>query len=309
MYTEECARIAMQPQWDVDSSGTVDPDEFREAIKTLGIDAPRSAIDALFHELDEDKLGELDYVALDRTLRRPRGQMAKQIKDRVDGTPRPSPLARTTIAKVTLANTLVRRTAAAAVPTAAEGAASVQARPTLPSSSRPPSPSNASSSDDDEEASGGAAKALADASELARYLHSTRLQEAIAQAAREEQARAIAAYRAQMRAAALRTRIQDRQETSLIPGRRRILYSQHRRGAARPTSAAQRPMLPPARTRHVPLGPPSDRAMRAPPRVPPQMGAHPRPLAYPTKGELMEACCHQPGSSYRYQQRRPATAR
>ena len=56
--------------WDVDRSGTIDLEEFRRAIKTIGFDVPRDAIDAVFRELDEDDSGEIDYDELNRVLRR-----------------------------------------------------------------------------------------------------------------------------------------------------------------------------------------------------------------------------------------------
>ena len=66
--------------WDVDCSGTIDLEEFRHGIETMGFDAPKGAVDKLFDELDELDEGEIKYVELGRRLRRPRGSVAKQLK-------------------------------------------------------------------------------------------------------------------------------------------------------------------------------------------------------------------------------------
>lgn len=54
--------------WDVDCSGTIDENEFRGAIRTLGVDVPRATVTKLFNELDEDRSGELEYGELMRKL-------------------------------------------------------------------------------------------------------------------------------------------------------------------------------------------------------------------------------------------------
>ena len=65
--------------WDVDCSGTIDLEEFRHGLETMGIEAPKGAVDKLFDELDELDEGELEYEELGRRLRRPRGHVAKQL--------------------------------------------------------------------------------------------------------------------------------------------------------------------------------------------------------------------------------------
>ena len=59
--------------WDVDSSGTVTRKEFHSAMKKLGFNAPKLAINNLFDEWDTDdggkiKLGELQKVLLSASL-------------------------------------------------------------------------------------------------------------------------------------------------------------------------------------------------------------------------------------------------
>ena len=55
--------------WDADGNGLVDAAEFREAVRSLGYDAPRSDVDALFASFDVDGSGEISFVELDRALR------------------------------------------------------------------------------------------------------------------------------------------------------------------------------------------------------------------------------------------------
>lgn len=55
--------------WDVDGNGTIERHEFEQALASLGYDAPREDVDALFDEFDEDQSGELDYKELHRQLR------------------------------------------------------------------------------------------------------------------------------------------------------------------------------------------------------------------------------------------------
>ena len=45
-------------QWDFDGNGTVDKIEFRKAMKALGLNAPVTHVDGLFHEFDADGGGE-----------------------------------------------------------------------------------------------------------------------------------------------------------------------------------------------------------------------------------------------------------
>jgi len=67
-----CTRIYnLFKLWDADSSGTIDKEEWRDAIKMLGIDAGRDVADALFDELDDFKQGALEYEKLNKTLRKP----------------------------------------------------------------------------------------------------------------------------------------------------------------------------------------------------------------------------------------------
>jgi hypothetical protein len=57
-------------RWDVDGDGTVRKVEMRRAVASLGIEAPPSAIDALFDSFDRDAGGGIEYKELCRVLRR-----------------------------------------------------------------------------------------------------------------------------------------------------------------------------------------------------------------------------------------------
>ena len=63
--------------WDADCSGTINEEEFRNALRSLGSEIPRKDMTQLFNELDEDRSGELDYSELARKLMYPKA--AKQI--------------------------------------------------------------------------------------------------------------------------------------------------------------------------------------------------------------------------------------
>ena len=54
--------------FDANNSGTIDRNEFREAVLTLGVVAHKAALDALFDRIDADRGGSIDYRELDRQL-------------------------------------------------------------------------------------------------------------------------------------------------------------------------------------------------------------------------------------------------
>jgi hypothetical protein len=54
--------------FDANNSGTIDRNEFREAVLTLGVVAHKAALDALFDKIDADRGGSIDYRELDRQL-------------------------------------------------------------------------------------------------------------------------------------------------------------------------------------------------------------------------------------------------
>ena len=54
---------------DTDTSGTVEKNEFHQALKALGLKCKRSVSDALFDEFDTDGSGKLEYAELDRFLK------------------------------------------------------------------------------------------------------------------------------------------------------------------------------------------------------------------------------------------------
>ena len=55
---------------DEDGSGAVDRTEFAQALLALGIDAPRSDIDAIFNEFDTDSSQTIDFKELNKLLRK-----------------------------------------------------------------------------------------------------------------------------------------------------------------------------------------------------------------------------------------------
>ena len=54
---------------DADRSGEVDKKEFRRAIREIGFEAPRGALDELFDDLDADRGGTIEYKELHSALR------------------------------------------------------------------------------------------------------------------------------------------------------------------------------------------------------------------------------------------------
>ena len=58
-------------EWDKDGSGTVDLDEFKKALKLLGIEASEDAATELFGQFDKDGGGSIDFRELHRALRPP----------------------------------------------------------------------------------------------------------------------------------------------------------------------------------------------------------------------------------------------
>jgi len=66
-------------QWDTDSSGSVEQQEFRQAVCALGFDdVPRRAIDAFFAEFDVDGSGRIDRRELERHLKQLDGILVEQ---------------------------------------------------------------------------------------------------------------------------------------------------------------------------------------------------------------------------------------
>lgn len=56
-------------QWDEDHSGTVDRNEFCNAVSRLGFDAPRCIVEEVFDEMDTDGSGSLTFDELYKQLR------------------------------------------------------------------------------------------------------------------------------------------------------------------------------------------------------------------------------------------------
>ena len=61
--------IDLFKEWDADHDGLVDPIEFRDAIRTLGYDAPKAEIDELYNSFDLDGSGSLEFSELNKLLR------------------------------------------------------------------------------------------------------------------------------------------------------------------------------------------------------------------------------------------------
>ena len=162
---------------DAASTGSVNKEGFRDCIEALGISAPHASVDALFAELDEFHTGVLQYEELNKTLRRPRGHMMRQIMDTTS--PRPSPAVnaigtiRRTAMVLTLAHTVTSPTTQPPFATALARPTRMRPPPKLvaASSSRPPSPSSSSSSDLD----------LHDAEALVSYIRSSRIQRVLSE--------------------------------------------------------------------------------------------------------------------------------
>ena len=135
--------------WDVDSSGTIDKDEFLHAIETMGYDCPRDAAYALFDDIDEDKSGEVEYKELNKWLRRTRRYDAPPDPD---APPRPPPLhvGRERVARSRTMDESALRTAQlmGSVPSSWQQPATRPRMPVLRSSSRPPSDEDDSGDDE-----------------------------------------------------------------------------------------------------------------------------------------------------------------
>lgn len=272
--------------WDVDKSGTINVDEFRDAVRTLGIDAPRLAIDALFHELDEDLSGELDYEEFRLTLKRPRGHIARSIAEATMAPAAPSSppafaprsalkqasLAAMAASRITLSSALAGGPAGVATaPITSPQKKRVALRP----SSHPAGPSSAS--DDEEDGGEGWRAGVADAGEDPLLL-AARVREAALKEARAQSHRRVLDRDPATRRAALEAHIRARQEHALL-ARRRHLYTVPRgdgimqRIARAPPRGVLDPLGP--QRPHSPLSalstlsPPSCRAQSAPPLAKP----------------------------------------
>ena len=57
-------------EWDDDGTGSVSRDEFRKAMKALGLSVSRKQLDELFDAWDPDKSGQLEIRELEKLLRR-----------------------------------------------------------------------------------------------------------------------------------------------------------------------------------------------------------------------------------------------
>lgn len=55
--------------WDYDHNGSINKEEWRRVIKTVGFHAPREDVDALFDDIDRNRTGEIDYEELNKVLR------------------------------------------------------------------------------------------------------------------------------------------------------------------------------------------------------------------------------------------------
>ena len=58
-------------EWDLDGNGCFDRREWRKALRLLGLDVDASASDALFHALDADGSGSIEYKELHKRVRKP----------------------------------------------------------------------------------------------------------------------------------------------------------------------------------------------------------------------------------------------
>ena len=66
----EAAELAsVFDEWDADHSGSIDRDEFRQAVQIIGIPGTAAEIDTLFDAWDTDKSGEIDFEELSRALK------------------------------------------------------------------------------------------------------------------------------------------------------------------------------------------------------------------------------------------------
>ena len=57
-------------EWDENRDGVIDKKEFRKAVTSLGVQAPRLHVDALFDSFDTAGSGAIDYKELNKILRR-----------------------------------------------------------------------------------------------------------------------------------------------------------------------------------------------------------------------------------------------
>ena len=69
--------IDLFKDWDDDGNGQIDKKEFRKAIASLGVAAPRAEVDALFDTFDGDRSGEIDYKEVQKALAPMRKKLAK----------------------------------------------------------------------------------------------------------------------------------------------------------------------------------------------------------------------------------------
>ena len=72
-------------EWDDDGNGALDKVELRMAIAALGYDAPKSAIDALFDSIDEDKSGWIEFNELKAALTEKNAKQATRNLEGVQG--------------------------------------------------------------------------------------------------------------------------------------------------------------------------------------------------------------------------------
>ena len=57
-------------EWDTDGDGQVSKKEFRKAVTSLGLEATREDMDAVFVAIDTDGSGSIDYTELKKALHR-----------------------------------------------------------------------------------------------------------------------------------------------------------------------------------------------------------------------------------------------
>jgi len=76
----ETSGAAMEA-FDTDGSGRLSKDEFALAIQSIGFDAPRDELDAIFDQMDADDSGTVEFEELDRVLREGR---SVQLQERLE---------------------------------------------------------------------------------------------------------------------------------------------------------------------------------------------------------------------------------
>ena len=170
--------------WDIDSSNTINKEEFSRVIEALGLDVPQAITDAVFRELDGERTGELVYAALTQQMNTGK-TVSKEPSASTPSTSRsPSPSARHAVSAMAVARRLKQRprtpirSRGCSVPSSAPLPLQAhRAPPTVPVPlasmrplwNRPSSPSG--SSDSSEET-----QHLDDGPKLAGYLNSKRLE-------------------------------------------------------------------------------------------------------------------------------------